>query len=83
MVADFIGETMHPGSDVFVKEIRRVVVDVNPVQPTSSQAILMGMKRLEDLMEIVWGKDLLEEDPSFFTLAVPSPRGILLADAVV
>ena len=83
VMADFIGEAVHPSSDVFVKEVRRVMIDGNPVQPAPNQAVLVSMERLEDFIEIVWGENLFDEDPSLLTLAVPSPGGVFLGDAVM
>ena len=82
-MADLIGEAVYPGPDVFVQEVLRVMIDVNPVQPAPDQAVFVRMERLEDFTEILWGANLLGEDPSLLTLAVPSPGGVILGNAVM
>ncbi|MFM7984927.1 MAG: hypothetical protein ACKPKO_36960, partial [Candidatus Fonsibacter sp.] len=54
VVTQFIGEEVYPSSSFHVQEISGVLVDVNSINATSDQSILVGVKGLKMFSAAVW-----------------------------
>ena len=52
-MAEFQLKFAGPGLAVFVESVNRMLVNVNPIQPTAGEPILMRAQGLEDLLEVV------------------------------
>ena len=53
VVAEFKFKLASPGLTVFVESVNRMLVDVDPVQPTTGESVLMRMQGLEGLLEVM------------------------------
>ena len=71
-------EVSGPGLAVLMDSIHGMVVDVDPVQTTASEAIFVRVQGLKDLLEVVVPDDECLERFRFFELQITSPVRLCL-----
>ena len=69
-------EAADPGVDILIQEVRLLLVDVNAVNATPHERVLMSVKWLEDLLAPLVIRQGGQEGVGLFALLITSPSGV-------